>query len=649
MIRKKIRRNLAILIASTLISSTFIGCTNIALNNISNSESDLNQVNGKTLLGQVTSIDGSKITIALGEEKTSDSSTSDNKEETESQNGQSQEDNQIPEGTPPNTSVDNSSKQNHGDDSAPPIPPDNQSQTDGGTPPSKPNSKGQSGGGTPQTPPDNQGTDSNNNGNPPSGSPGGNGDSKSKNTFTLTGEEKTIDITDDSIITVEKGSKTLSGTLEDISIGEILSFTYDDSGNISSVLVKSNNSTYTGGSQTGNITLSGSYTVDGDTKTSNNEEISSNTSDQTAILVTNEGSLEIKDAEINKSGDTTSSDESNFYAINSGVVASKAGSIAISDSTVNTDSEGSNAIFATGDGSLINVSNVTINTTKNASRGLDATYNGTIIAENTNIATQGDHCAALATDRGEGTIHATGGTMNTYGSGSPAIYSTGNITATNATLTAAGSQAAVIEGKNSITVNNCTLTGSKNNGVMLYQSFSGDSGVGTSYFNMTDGTLTALEGPMFYVTNTDAQVNLKNATLKTNSGILINSATGKWGKEGSNGGNLTLNATSQILEGDVTCDDISTVMMNLKNNSSLNGKINSDNVGKSVGISLDETSTWTVTGTSYLTIIKDSDTNLSNINDNGNTIYYDSSNSENNWLDGKTITLSGGGTLTPMK
>ena len=76
-------------------------------------------------------------------------------------------------------------------------------------------------------------------------------------------------------------------------------------------------------------------------------------------------------------------------------------------------------------GSIINVSNVTINTTKNSSRGLDATYNGTIIAKDVNITTNGVHCAALANDRGEGTVHLTGGTVKTTGTDSPAIYSTG--------------------------------------------------------------------------------------------------------------------------------------------------------------------------------------------------------------------------------
>jgi hypothetical protein len=38
---------------------------------------------------------------------------------------------------------------------------------------------------------------------------------------------------------------------------------------------------------------------------------------------------------------------------------------------------------------------------------------------------------------------------------------------------------------------------------------------------------------------------------------------------------------------------------------------------------------------------------LSSLKDNGNTI-YDSNSSTNNWLEGKTYTLSDGGQLTPI-
>jgi hypothetical protein len=49
----------------------------------------------------------------------------------------------------------------------------------------------------------------------------------------------------------------------------------------------------------------------------------------------------------------------------------------------------------------------------------------------------------------------------------------------------------------------------------------------------------------------------------------------------------------------------------------------------------------------YLTSLTDVDATLANIHSNGNTIYYDASNSANTWLNGKTFDLAGGGKLTP--
>lgn len=614
MIRKKYNKIIAILVATFVIGSTFVGCTNKAANAETTTITTVSaeQTKNTTILGKVKAIDGGKITISLGEEVTTANSNA--------SNGQGQN------SAPPEKPAGEGNTQNS--NSAPPeMPAGDQSGNGQGT--------GNNGGTPPEMP---QGA----------GAPGmGN---SSTTTFKTNGEEKTIEIKNEGIISVIKGSKTIAGTLADITIGEILSVSYDSTGNVSGVTVESNNTTYTGGSQTGKLTLTGAYSANSETKTSTNEKITAVNSDQNGVLAANSGNITISGATINKSGDTTSEDECNFYGVNSGVVAAGASNITISDSTINTDSEGSNGIFATGDGSVINVSNITINTTKNSSRGLDATYNGTIIAKNTKVNTQGTHCAGLATDRGEGTVHLTDGTVKTTGTDSPAVYSTGNITAKDSNLIATGSEAAVVEGKNSITLNNCTISGEKKNGVMLYQSMSGDSGIGTSYFNMTGGTLTSVEGTLFFITNTDSEINLKGATLKNSSGVLLNAvATSRWGNQGSNGGNVTLNADSQTLEGAITCDNISTIILNLKNNSSLTSTINTDKAGKSVTLSLDKNSTWTVTGTSYLTALIDEDANLSNIKDNGNTIYYDASNSANSWLNGKTITLSGGGTLKPIQ
>jgi hypothetical protein len=107
---------------------------------------------------------------------------------------------------------------------------------------------------------------------------------------------------------------------------------------------------------------------------------------------------------------------------------------------------------------------VKITTHSDKSRGLDATYKGIINAENVIINTDGQSCAALATDRGEGEVHVKNSEINTgvskdSGRGSPLIYSTGNITVDNTKGTAYVSQIACIEGKNSIEVTNSDLTG----------------------------------------------------------------------------------------------------------------------------------------------------------------------------------------------
>lgn len=370
--------------------------------------------------------------------------------------------------------------------------------------------------------------------------------------------------------------------------------------------------------------------------------------DQSAIVVNGSGSLEINQATVNKNqGATSSADNSNFYGLNAALMVKTNSTLKVSNSKITTSVEGANGIFSTGDNAKTIVDNVKIVTSANSSRGLDATYNGTIIANSVQITTKGAHCAALATDRGEGTVMMSKGTLQTAGEGSPGIYSTGNITVIDTTSTSTGSEAAAIEGKNSITLTNCDITGCLKHGVMIYQSMSGDASVGSGIFSMTGGSLTAKTGPLFYSTNTKSIINLENVELK-GIGALLNASSGSWGTSGSNGADVTFNAKNQVLKGAIDVDSISTLKMTLTDKSSLTSTINSGNTAKSITLNLSSDSTWDVTGNSYLTVLIDENNSLSNINDNGHIIYYDSSNSQNSWLNGHTKTLKDGGKLTPI-
>ena len=493
----------------------------------------------------------------------------------------------------------------------------------------------------------------------PSGAPG----SQENFPENLEGETCTYTLTDETVYTVNGETASLT----DLQVGDMVVIEIDG-GEAKTITVQS----MTGGPDGMPGGMGGSTSVDTegayqvtDTQTWNGDSYDTQDADMSVIMVADGGSLTLENATVEKSGDTSNTENSEFYGQNAAVLVKSGSSAAISDTTINTGAEGANAVFATGEGAEITLSGVTINTTGNSSRGLDATYGGSITADTVDITTQGAHCAALATDRGEGTITVTNGKLHTAGEGSPCIYSTGNITVSDSEGLATGSSIAVVEGKNSITVKNSTLKaygigrangGIDDAGVMIYQSMSGDAGEGTGSFTAEDSTLSIAEesgkyttAPMFFVTNTDAVIRLTNTELQYGSGILL-SATGndgEWGNAGSNGGNVEFYAENQSLAGDVEADEISTISMVLTN-SELKGTVNAENTAKEVSLSLDSDSIWEVTGTSYVTVLTNEDITCGNIHSNGFDVYYDADAAGNEWLNGATVTLAGGGSLLPM-
>lgn len=330
--------------------------------------------------------------------------------------------------------------------------------------------------------------------------------------------------------------------------------------------------------------------------------LSSVQSNESVIRVQKGGDFSGEDLTLKKaSGDTTSGDESNFYGLNAAFVAEAGATAHLTGGSITTNAEGANAVFAFGKGANITVNNICIDTQKNSSRGLDATYGGSITASDVTITTQGAHCAALATDRGEGTVKVNNCNATTHGAGSPGIYSTGAISAENSAFYATGSEAAVIEGKNSIALDNCTLTGMKNWGVMLYQSFSGDAGVGTSSIVMKNSKLLAAQGPLFYCTNTKTSIILDNDKLVSSTGILLRAeGNSRWGRKEKNGADVTFKSTNQSLSGIISVDSISSLKMDLGAATTYVGAINPNNQSQQVDLIIEKGSTVSLTADSYI-------------------------------------------------
>ena len=383
-----------------------------------------------------------------------------------------------------------------------------------------------------------------------------------------------------------------------------------------------------GGSSSADISYSGAVEITS-ADSQDSRTYASDTADQSALLISTSDEVAVTNATVTKTGNSDGGDNCNFYGLNAAVLVKDGTTTTITGGTVTSDASGANGVFcyggnggqngATGDGTTLIISGTKIVTTGDGSGGIMTTGGGITYAYDLDVETSGQSSAAIRTDRGGGTVVVDGGTYTSNGLGSPAIYSTADITVSNAALTSNLSEGVCIEGLNSITLNNCDLTANntKCNGnatfldtIMIYQSMSGDAASGTSSFTMTGGSLTSRNGHVFHVTNTSAVITLNGVTIVNEDAdnILLSVCADGW-SGGSN--TAVLKAIAQELSGTILVGSDSTLNLELTEVSAFTGCIGgeitnskgttvSTEVG-TVSVTLDSTSTWTLTGDTYLT------------------------------------------------
>lgn len=370
--------------------------------------------------------------------------------------------------------------------------------------------------------------------------------------------------------------------------------------------------------------------------------------DQSALLISTAEDVTVTNPTVVKSGSSDGGDSCNFYGLNAAVLVKDGSTTTITGGTITSDADGANGVFsyggnggrngAEGDGTTVVIRDTVITTTGSGSGGIMTTGGGTTYAYDLTVTTSGGSSAPIRTDRGGGTVHVDGGSYTSNGLGSPAIYSTADITVENAVLTSNLSEGVCIEGKNSITLLNCDLSASntKCNGnatfldtIMIYQSMSGDADSGTSSFSMTGGSLTSKNGHVFHVTNTNAVINLSDVEIRNEdaSGVFLSVCDDGW----NGAGNVaTLNADGQALSGTILVGSNSGLTLNLVNGSTFTGTVSGeivnakgDTVSTEVGtvdVTLDSTSTWFLTGDTYVSSFSG---DTANISFNGYTLYVD--------------------------
>ena len=419
-------------------------------------------------------------------------------------------------------------------------------------------------------------------------------------------------------------------TLDDIKEGDVVAITLDDDGNAATITVQSMEM---GGGQGGpggqasgvdSYDAANEYSAD---ETVSDTSLESTGTDENAALVSNGAEVTFNNDAISRtSSDSQGGDNSSFYGVGAAVLATD-GTAYVKDSTVTTDSKGGAGLFAYGDGTVY-AADTNITTQQDTSGGIHAAGGGTLYAWDLNVETNGESSAAIRSDRGGGKMVVDGGTYTSNGVGSPAVYCTADIAVNNAELTANGSEAVCIEGLNSLRLYNSNLTGNMSDDdqndttwtVILYQSMSGDSEVGNSTFQMDGGTITSQNGGLFYTTNTECTIALKDVDITYNDDSeFFLQCTGNnnqrgWGQSGANGSDCNFTADSQDMKGNVIWDSISDLDFYMTNGSTLEGAFVNDETYAGNGgdgccnVVIDKDSTWTVTGDSTITSLSNEGT-----------------------------------------
>ena len=424
------------------------------------------------------------------------------------------------------------------------------------------------------------------------GAPGGD-QGEAPSMLDLTGDEMTVTVTDDTVITKESaegpggapggnqgeapeksdgdngnnqapggdqggapdGNNSQSETIElsDIQEGDIVAITTDD-GNALTIKVQS---TDMGGGQGGPGGAPGgqsqgvdSYdtanTYDSDTEVSDTSLESTGT-DENAALVSSGANVTFNNIDITRnSSDSTGGDNSSFYGVGAALLATD-GNAYVKGGTVTTDAAGGAGLFAYGDGTVY-AADTTIKTTQDTSGGIHAAGGGKLYAWDLNVETDGESAAAIRSDRG-------------------------------------------------------------------------------------GGTLTSKNGGVFYTTNTESDITLKDVDITyNNDNEYFLRCTGNnnergWGESGANGADCDFTAISQDMEGSVIWDTISQLDFYMTDGSNLTGAIIDDESFAGNGgdgycnVYVSDGSTWTVTGDSTVSKLS-----------NAGTIVDDS---------GKTVTVKG--------
>jgi hypothetical protein len=149
---------------------------------------------------------------------------------------------------------------------------------------------------------------------------------------------------------------------------------------------------------------------------------------------------------------------------------------------------------------------------------------------------------------------------------------------------------------------------------------------------------------LFYANGNGLKATLENCDV-SRVGKLVDSTIAYQSSGAKKGETIEIDLVNQTLEADVTCDEKSKLVINLKEGSYLKATINDSKTAGYIEINVEAGSTLEIVNDSYVDVITFDD--ASDIKENGRIIYYNADLSDNDWLYDDEYPLLNGGFLMP--
>ncbi len=354
----------------------------------------------------------------------------------------------------------------------------------------------------------------------------------------------------------------------------------------------------------------GAYTIAADISESQKTYYSEQP-DENALRVENGAVAGIDGAKVEKrSGDASSLENVSAFGLNAAILVHANAQLLLTNGDVTSVSLGAGGAFVR-EGRL-QLEKSAIRTTGDSSYAVLVSKQGSLTARESNLSTQGAGSPAIIAGA-EAEALVEGGIAATAGVDSPVLSIAGNATINHATLRANNSQAITVNG-GTVSLTDCAVSGRMSDAtgpsaqtpycVSLSQGV--DAGGEMSSFSMVRGALTVLRGDLFSVTNTKASIYLEGVALSLSEGNVLLRAVGNddsraQGFSGKVGADCAIIAKNQTLVGDIITDALSSVSLTLRGETTFTGTVNTANTAQAAKVTLEEGSTWSLTGNAYLT------------------------------------------------